>query len=104
MLPSRSGMNGSARTSRTRPRIAYPRFGAFFLRASGTWTLGRQVEIEQTWPWPKTLLVLASWPFAGAVVASSANYTTLAQVLFWLAFTMFVAGGILEIRRKGLSE
>jgi hypothetical protein len=55
-------------------------------------------------PWAKTLLVLASWPFAGAIVAFSADYTTLAQVLFWLAFAMFVAGGILEIRGKRLTE
>jgi hypothetical protein len=57
--------------------------------------VGRQVEIEkQTSPWAKKLLVLASWPFAGAIVATSADYRRLAQVLFWLAFTMFVAGGI----------
>ena len=67
--------------------------------------MGRQVEIEQTpLPWAKMLLVLPSWPLAGAVVAFSANYTMIAQVLFWLAFTMFVAGGILEIRGKRLRE
>jgi hypothetical protein len=67
--------------------------------------VGRQVEIEkQTSPWAKNLLVLASWPFAGAIVATSADYSRLAQVLFWLAFTMFVAGGILEIRGKRLRD
>jgi hypothetical protein len=42
--------------------------------------------------------------FAGAIVANSADYSRLAQVLFWLAFTMFVAGGILEIRGKRLRD
>jgi hypothetical protein len=32
MLPSRSGMNGSARTSRTRPRTAYTASGLSFAR------------------------------------------------------------------------
>jgi hypothetical protein len=52
-------------------------------------TMGRKVEIEQTWPWAKMLLVLASWPFAGAVVAFAADYGTLAQVLFRIAVAMF---------------
>ena len=33
-------MNGNARTSRTRPRIAYPRFGAFFFARLGGLTRG----------------------------------------------------------------
>ena len=81
-----------------------PPSGLSFCRLVGL-TLGRQVEIEQSpLPWAKMLLVLASWPSAGAVVAFSKNYTTIAQVLFWLAFTMFVARGILEIRGKRLRE
>jgi hypothetical protein len=60
-----------------------------------------KVEIEQTSSWgAKVLLVLASWPFAGAIVAFSANYRTLAQVLFWLALIMFVAGGIRKFAKS----
>ena len=79
-------------SSRTRPQIAYPPLRGFFSRFAGALhgalTMRRKVEIGQTSPWAKMLLV----PFAGAIVASSANCRTLAQVLFWLAFAMFVTG------------